>query len=36
MRRRNHKTSQQHRTVVNVPSVRRHIRCGTDRPWVFA
>ena len=24
------KTSQQRRTVVNVPSVRQHIRCGTD------
>jgi len=21
---------------VNVPSVRHHIRCGTDRPWVVA
>jgi len=26
-------TPQQRREVVNIPSVRRHIRCGTDRPW---
>jgi len=30
------KTPQQHRAVVDVPSVCRHIRCGTDRPWVVA
>ena len=25
-------TLSQRRAVVNVPSVRRYIRCGTDRP----
>jgi len=28
------KTPQQRRAVVYVASVHRHIRCGTDRPWV--
>jgi len=25
-------TPQQRRAVVDVPSVHRHIRCGTDKP----
>jgi len=34
LRSRTIKMPQQRRTVVNVPSVHQHIRCGTDRPAI--